>query len=1029
MRKFFKIAAMAFAMPLAAGVSAQEVEEHYLYLSDGQVIAFPKEVVKSLDTGAGGCTLTLMNDSVLQWTPEQLDSISTVAPDFPELTSLVFDEDLNDELTDDIEAVIADGRATATVPAIGRYLTPTFATDSEGAVVYAGGVEQASGLSRLHFAGEVTYTVAQPGHWRLATVKVTDEVWSETGITTEEIPLETGMLSTNAPTSIEGEGLDRMLDGDASTFFHSTWSKDAVYEVDLTKQIYVQVDLKKGVREFLFHYISRPNTERYNIKEWRIEASDDGTLWTEVAVLDEAGGLPVAGQGLEYTSAPIAMDKAYSHLRFTAVKVGYKNYLCLAELSLHEVTAKVEEPELLQPATYAFRMMPMGSGLVVDIDWPAEHTETVPRIDIDTDGGATVTSKDYYLNALITIQGQGVWPDFQDSVQIKGRGNTSWRDFDKKPYRLKFAKSVKPFGWKKGKNWNLLAQAQTGSMMTNPVAMKIARMTGAAAANDVMPVELYMNGSYLGSYLFTQKTGLANNSVELEDESQAVFLELDKYYDEVYKFKSTNYNLPVNIKEPDLAEGTSRLTFEQIKADFNRFEAALKLNSHFERMVDMDKLVRFMLVNELVLNAELGHPKSVFLYRENLNHLNTPYIFGPVWDFDWAFGYESGRNYCHVGATNDLFASYDTSRPGSRFFTALWQSSPWVQCLYYRLWDNFTKLHLQELLDYVDDYYAFAAPSFRHNATKWSDGNGYEANTGRMKEWLTQRAGHLMATLTKYGPDTPVPYTFGDVNTDGTIDTADLQALLDHLLERAGEGGFSPEQADIDADSRVSASDVAWLCSHISPLTGDDIAALFHPDDWQMEAGENSLPVSLEAVATDEGWQVNVQLDNKHPYIACMMDIILPDGFTVAGGEEALVPSVRTETTHLWTGSSAAGSNICRVVGYSPDNMAIADTTGTLFSFSLTADAPLEGDTYPLQAGNIRFVSTDGQETAFSDVQTMLSVSPDAIRPTVAIPASGIVWPTDVYDLQGRLLRRQVRSLDGLGRGIYIINKRKVIVE
>lgn len=1038
MRKMLQICAMAMIVPVAgvsvaevsaADVSAADAGDHYIYLSDGQVLAYPKEMVKALDTGAGGCTLTLLNDSVLVWTAEQLDSVGQVAPDFPELASLVFEEDLNDELTDDIEAVISDGKATATVPAIGRYLTPTFATDSEGALVYADGAELVSGVSRLHFARPLTYTVAQPGHRRMAFVKLTDEVWSEAGITTREIPLTAGMLSTNAPTSLDGEGLDRMLDGDASTFFHSTWSKDEVYDVDLTKQVYVQADLEQPVKEFLFHYVSRPNTERYNIQEWRIEASDDGTSWTEVEVLNEAGGLPVAGQGLEYTSSPIVMDKACSHLRFTATRVGYKNYLCLAEFSLLEVTGRVEEPELLRPATYAFRMVPMGSEVVVDIDWPAEHTDAVPRIDIDIDGGVMVTSKDYYLNALITIQGKGLWPDFQDSVQIKGRGNTSWRDFDKKPYRLKFATSVKPFGWKKGKNWNLLAQAQTGSMMTNPVAMKIARMVGAAAANDVMPADLYMNGKYLGSYLFTQKTGLANNSVDIKDESQAAFLELDKYYDEVYKFKSANYALPVNIKEPDLAEGESRLHFEQIQSDFNRFEQALKQDAHFERFIDIDKLVRFMLVNELVLNAELGHPKSVFLYRENLNHLCSAYTFGPVWDFDWAFGYESNRNYCSTGITNDLFASYDTSRPGSRFFTALWQTSPWVKHCYYRLWHDFMEQHLQEVLDYVDDYYAFAGASFVNNTKAWSDGAAYEANALRMKTWLAQRAAYLMGSIGQYDLQAPPPYTFGDVNTDGAIDDADLQALLDHLLERdAAAEDFAAQQADIDADECVSASDVAWLCSRINPLSGNQIAALFHWDGWLMEAGENDRPVSLETIATGEGWQVNVQLDNKHPYIACMMDFILPDGVTVSGGEEAIAPAVRTETTHLWAGS-ATGTNGYRVVGYSTDNLAMADTLGTLFSFTLTADAPLEGDTFPLQAGNIRFVSTNGQEAAFSDVQTMLSVSPDAIRPTVAVPASGIVWPADIYDLQGRLLRRQAHTLQGLGKGIYIINRRKVAVE
>ncbi|MBQ4521186.1 MAG: CotH kinase family protein [Bacteroidaceae bacterium] len=1010
---------------ILVSVAVRAEERYYVHFTDGRVWGYPKEMVKEVVTEGDVYSLTLINDSTLVWDKEEVKDIDSLQPVFPQMTMLSFLEDLNDELTDDIDATIDGNVAKAEVASIGRYLTPTFMLDHVDAKAYVDGKEMESGVSRLRFDGRVTYTVALPEHRRLAYRKVADEVWSETGITTEKVTLTADMLSTNAPTSIEGEGLEMMLDGNTSTFFHSTWSKDAVYEVDLTKQVYVQVDLKKAIKEMQFRYVSRPNTDRYNIKEWKIEASADGSSWLEVSTLNEAGGLAVTGQGVDYTSPVITMDKDYAHLRLTATSVGYKNYLCLAELELFEVTGKTEEPTLLKPATYAYSMVPMGSELVVDVDWLTERANSVPRIDIDIDGGEMVTSKDYYLNALITIQGEGVWPDFKDSVQIKGRGNTSWRDFDKKPYRLKFAKSVKPFGWKKGKNWNLLAQAQTGSMMTNPIAMKIARMVEAAAANDVMPVDLYMNGKYLGSYLFTQKTGLANNSVELEDESQAAFLELDKYYDETYKFKSANYALPVNIKEPDLAEGETLLTFEQIQSDFNAFETSVKQNSHFERLVDLDKLVRFMLVNELVLNAELGHPKSVFLYRENLNYMNTTYTFGPVWDFDWAYGYESNRNYCSTGATNDIFANYDTSRPGSRFFSTLWKSSPWVKCLYYRLWKEFMENHLQELLDYVDDYYNYARTSFANNTTVWSDGNGYEANAKRMKQWLEQRANYLMGNLTAYDDGTPIPYTFGDTNNDGILDNGDIQTLLSYLLEE-NPANFNEEQADIDNDGDVSTNDLAWICSKMTSMEGIETSSLTNWNDWDMTAYENETPLSLTATETTEGseWKVSASMKNQHPYVACTMDLTLPEGIVANEGETSLNLSGRTQETHIFVGKHIDG-NVYRIIGYSPHNLTINGTEGTLFDLSLTANSTVKEGTYPIKASQISFVKSNGEEVNFTDAQTNIQVSANGIE-TLSDNLQHTAWPADIYDLQGRLVRRKAMSLEGLEKGIYIVNKRKV---
>lgn len=1010
-------------LAMLAATLCVKAEKYYIHLTDGQILGYPKELVKSTETSGDEYRLTLLNDSVITWKKTEVKAFSDAQPVFPKLTALTFKDELNDELTDNVKATLTDdGRAIASVAAIGRYLTPTFSMSQSDAKVYVDGVEQVSGVSRRRFADEVTYTVAMPMHQQLTAVKLTDEVWSETGVTTEEIALKADMLSTNAPTSQAGEGLDMMLDGDPSTLFHSTWSQDKVYEVDLSKQVYVQVELKKAIKGFQFYYISRMGTDRYNIQEWRIEASNDGQQWKEVTLLDEANGLPVSGQGITYTSPVINMDAAYSYLRFTASRVGYKNYLCLSEFRLYEVTDNGENSTLLQPATYAYQMTPMGSRTKVCIDWLTEQATSVPRIDINIDGGVTVTSKDYYLNAQITIQGQGVWPDFQDSVQIKGRGNTSW-DNAKKPYRLKFANSVKPFGWKKGKNWNLLAQAQTGSMMSNPIAMKIARMVDAAAANDVMPVELYMNGKYLGSYIFTQKTGLANNSVDLEDESQASFLELDRYFDETYKFYSSNYGMPVNVKEPDLAEKEETiLTLTQIQNDFNQFEGAVKQNNHFERFVDMDKLVRFMLVNELVLNTEIGHPKSVFLYRENLNDMNTAYTFGPVWDFDWAFGYESNRNYCTTGATTGLF-NFHTSSSGNRFFSALWNTSPWVKHRYYQLWTDFMKLHLQELLDYVDDYYAFAKPSFLNNQKKWGDGNGYETRTAQMKQWLSQRANHLMRDMEKkgYGKE-QTPFTFGDLNKDGNMDETDVDNLLSYLLGKTVANSSFTEQADINNDGRISATDLAWLCSQKTHHNPTQIVSQTMWSQWDMTDTENSQPVALNASETEEGntWEISTQFTNNLPYVALCMDFTLPQGIT----DVAITKGNRANNTHNFEGRFLS-KTLYRIIGYSPANQPFDNTEGTLFALTMTSDGTLQPGTYPIQAGHINFVKSNGNEVTFNDVRTTLRVTANHIHENLITP----LWPADIYDLQGRIIRHQATSTDGLPKGIYLINHRKVVVK
>ena len=936
---------------------AQTRDCYYVYFTDGSVEAYPKEYVKALNKTGEGYQLTLVSDSVCSWTAKQVDAVNENAPEYPQFTDFKFDDKLNEQLASDVDATVTPDRVEAAVGAIGKWLTPSYKLDNKEAEVYVSGRLQVSGVSRLRFADEVTYTLALPGHRCFTMEKVSDEVWSDPAVTIREVALTEAMLSTNAPTSRESESLGMMLDGVPSTIFHSTWSADQVYEVDLSKQVYISVALTKPLTALQFYYMGRTNTNQYNVLEWTVEASNDGAAWRKVAVINEETGLPVTGNGISYQSPTIELGGSYSYVRFTASQVAYKNYLCIAEFRLYEVLGTTQQPELLQPARYAYRMVPMGREVAVEVDWLTDHAPAVPRIDIEIDGGYMVSSKDYYLDALITIQGNGVWPDFEDSVQIKGRGNSSWSSdpYAKNPYRLKFASSVKPFGLTKGKNWNLIAQKQHGSMMSNPMAMKAARMVGTAGANDVIPVDLYMNGMYRGSYIFTQKTGLANNSIDLDDESAAVFLELDTYYDEVYRFYSDSYRLPVNIKDPDFSEGKTVLDMAQVMADFNRFETAVFDVANFERLVDLDMLARFMFVNELVLNAELNHPKSTFLYKENLNALGSPYVFGPAWDFDWSYGYESNRQYCTSSPTDNIF-NILVGGKGNKFFSHLWQASDLLKRRYYAVWKDFVENHLEEYIDYADDYLAFANSSFVDNAMMWGDGGNYDMVAENMKSWLETRAHYILSELTPYDLDAPVDYPYGDVNTDGTIDAEDRELLTQALLDVRG-GQISLIQADVDATGELSVSDVAWLNDMIADETVARAQRYMRVDEWMPDVeddDEEALVATAQqrAPATRGGdaWEYTLTKDEGLPGYN--------NGFSYEYSSPVITLSKPVERLRFTVAETNTGDKGSGYVCFALAEFYLYDEVGnpiqlTADNFSTNAQEPSEGPLSDIVDGDI----------------------------------------------------------------------------
>ena len=771
---------------LASVPDVQPSDTVYVYLSAERLDVYPPQYIQDYQETGRRVILTTTDGVEHRYRTSLIDSVSNCAPDsLPRLASFKFNNKFNDQVfTDVIADIEGDSLITASVGAIGKYLTPSFQLYDSLACVYVDGVRQQSKHTRRDFREPLNYTVARPGWQVIGPASSADDNGGDdddpgiddpsdtsgTEVVTQ-VTLTADMLSTNAPSNYPGtEDLDKLLDGDLYTIFHSTWGTGAYEKLPIDESPYIDVALPEALHRLQFSYTTRNSAGRHPLS-LRLYASHDGNAWKAVRDFTvEDDGLPT-GTLETYRSPTVDLGGDYEYLRVEQTACAYKNYLAWAEFSLYRVT--LVEPEEPAPdpdpeptpepvETESLQWTPYGRTYRVSIDWPTDRAVMTPTIYIDIENGAMVSSKEYYLEATISIDGAGVFPDMEETpVQIKGRGNSSWNAYnayDKNPYRLKFSTKQKPFGLTKGKSWVLQANKQTGSMMVNGIGMKAAHLMGAVAANHVVPVELYMNGEYRGSYIFNEKLGFSNNSIDLEDESAATFIELDTY-SETGQFRTTYYYMPVNIKEPDFSDETTvtQLTRDDIVTDMNAFMKAVFNSENISSWVDVDYLASFLSVNELVGNYELMHPKSTFLYKENLFG-DSKYIFGPVWDLDWAYGYEGNSRYCTYGATDNFYSSpAHTFSGGSNanraedFWKNLRYSDEAVDRAYYKLWTKFmTQGGIDELLAFCDDYYEYANPSFLHNAQKWNDGYNYSTNRTNAKSWLQRRAQYIYSKLTPY---------------------------------------------------------------------------------------------------------------------------------------------------------------------------------------------------------------------------------------------------------------------------------------
>ncbi len=666
-----------------------------------------------------------------------------------------------------------------------KRLTPSFQLP-EGVKAYIKGELQHSKQTRLRFDKPVTYTLAAPKQYIYKLVKVSDEVWSVPESSDDEwlatkVNLTGDMFTTNAPSN-HGDNPANMLDGDHGTIYHSTWGSgsytplnwyDGAYYGDgVSEWPYLEVTLPESLYRLKFEYTTRQNNN-YAPLGFILQGSNNGTTWDDIQTFTEdRDGLPTTPDAT-YESPVINLGKSYKRLRIQLTASQRKNYLVFSEFSIYKVEEnpdyKPGDPELIMPAQYAKGFYPYGKEYTVTVNFLTDKATTaykVPRVDIWFGDNETWSSsmwigrygKDFYEDATIKIDGAGVFPDMDvTDVQIKGRGNSSWTNSStsKNPYRMKFSEKVKPFGMTKGKSWVLLANKQSGSMTTNAIAMKVADMVESRGCNHIVPVELYVNNQYRGSYNFTEKVGFSNNSIDIDDETRAVMLELDTYTDETI-YKDYNYNLPFKIKEPDFedTESSTALSVYQIQQAFNDFTTDVEVNGGVT-MLDVDAFVRAMLVTDLVRNEECKHPKSWFLYNEDIT-ADSLWNFGPVWDFDWSFGYEGTQTYFIRNAEIDLFANMNSGNTGFPFFQKLLRGSDLVKKAYYKLWTEFIESgKLDELIEYCDDYYQYVKPSFEHNAvgdygSLWNDGNQYATVTTNSKNWLTKRANYIYTHLDKY---------------------------------------------------------------------------------------------------------------------------------------------------------------------------------------------------------------------------------------------------------------------------------------
>jgi hypothetical protein len=340
--------------------------------------------------------------------------------------------------------------------------------------------------------------------------------------------------------------------------------------------------------------------------------------------------------------------------------------------------------------------------------------------------------------------------NFAAPVEIRGRGNTTWT-FNKKPYRIRFYEKQSMFGLTGAKNWVLLANHQDTTFIMNTVAFELGRRFDLPYTNHSFHVELVLNGVYEGSYVLTEQIQVGKGRVDIDKEN-GFLVELDNNYDEEPKFKTKILEIPVMIKSPDDFSDVSGYNF--IKDAINEFEDALFSErfpeSGYRDLIDIDILVDFILINEMVKNVELQSPRSVYMYKDS--YAGAKIGMGPLWDFDYGFDF-NGVFFQNIDGMY-INSIYRDGR--GRIFLSRFFDDTVFRARYKERWNNRYQ-DIISMVDFIDKVADMLLESQKANYAVWHwwrmgklKRKSYGQEIEEMKTWWRKRIAYLNEEINKF---------------------------------------------------------------------------------------------------------------------------------------------------------------------------------------------------------------------------------------------------------------------------------------
>lgn len=353
----------------------------------------------------------------------------------------------------------------------------------------------------------------------------------------------------------------------------------------------------------------------------------------------------------------------------------------------------------------------------------ATFSGTVPVMYIYTKNSAAITSKDTYIDANFYIDPKSSGYTATGSasstvaMKIRGRGNTSWTNYDKKPYRFKLTVGIKLLDMPKSKNYCLLAYADDDlAFIRGAMGFKLSECLNLAYTPRYRPVEVMLNGSYIGLYFLTESVRVDKDRVAITKQDDNAtdaslitggwLLEMDNADDDgQVKITEGNGNtIRFTYKDPEeLSSAQTNYLTNQLNSMDDAIYATDKNSTTWEKYINMDTLARYYIVQEIMDNTEAFHG-STYLYKQR--GAANIWSFGPVWDFANAYR-RSEQQFIYQNS------------PFTQHWIAEIAKFPRFQQKVRDLWAEFYKNQYATLSTFIDSYVSSISSAIASDYQRW----------------------------------------------------------------------------------------------------------------------------------------------------------------------------------------------------------------------------------------------------------------------------------------------------------------------